>query len=716
MNKTTFSDSWHLVSDKHACLLPSVETHKQYFRGERWYILKAPFKNEFFRLTESTYFFIARMTMGQTIDEVWRVSMERDPDECPGQEEVIEILGQLNNANLIHSDIAADSHQLHKAQQKRQHKLIKMQLMNFLFLKLPLFNPDRFLEFIKPYGKVFINPLALIIWLGTVFWGLKAVFENFSAATSQASGFLSPDNLPWILAVTVILKAIHELAHGISCKHYGGYVPTVGVMLILFAPLPYIDATSSWGFRNRLRRISVSFAGIYAELFIAAIAALIWAETGRGPINAVAYNTMLIASLTTLLFNLNPLLKFDGYYIFSDLFGLPNLQQRANKFLQFFMEYVFFGYKESINPARSTSEWFWLGGYGIGAAIYRAFLMISISMILAENFFEIGLVLALFTLINYVIVPLFKFTHYLITNKAIARHRVRAWICVACFVSVVITLLGIIPFPEHFQEPGVVWSKDRQTLHAESSGRIVNIHVESSEWVQAGTLLATLENTELNYQIKEATLAVKQAKARFKMADASTPSSLAPLLKMIELEQVKLKRLQEQKEKLFIRAPQDGVWIAPELQSLHGQWVERGTEMGSIGNPEDYQFITVISQKEAANLFNRKIEKVEIRLWGEAKQKIPATIEKIIPAEQKDLPSAALGWFGGGQVEVNQQDPEGKRAVESFFQIIANILPEHSATLREERSGKMRFTIGERPLLFQWYHDIRTVIQKRLRI
>lgn len=328
-----FSDSWHLVSDRHASLKAGIETSKQYFRGERWYVLKDPFQNEFFRITEPTYEFLARLREDKTIETVWRETMEKNPDEAPGQEEVIEILRQLNNANLIQSDIPANSSQLFQQYRKNKLRMTQMQAINFLFFKIPIFNPNRFLEVIKPLGHVLASRVSLLIWLITVGWALKIVFENWDAATQQSSGFLSPQNLPYIFACTIILKGIHELAHGIMCKHHGGDVHTFGIMLMVFAPLPYVDATSSWGFREKSRRIAVSGAGMYAELFVAAIATFIWAETGRGTINGVAYNVMVIASVTTVLFNINPLLKFDGYYILSDLAGLVNLQQRSNRMI-----------------------------------------------------------------------------------------------------------------------------------------------------------------------------------------------------------------------------------------------------------------------------------------------------------------------------------------------------------------------------------------------
>ncbi len=711
-----FSDSWHLVSDRHASLKAGVETSKQYFRGERWYVLKDPYRNEFFRVTEPTYHFLARLRTDRTIEDVWRDSMEKDPDNAPGQEEVIEILGQLNNANLIQSDIPANSSQLFQQYRKNKLRMTRMQLINFLFFKIPIFNPDRMLKAIAPVGQILASRFALLIWIGTVGWALKLVFENWDAATQQSSGFLSPQNLPYIFACTVLLKAIHELAHGIFCKHFGGNVNTFGIMLMVFAPLPYVDATSSWGFRERARRIAVSGAGMYAEIFIAALATFIWAETGRGTLNGVAYNIMVVASVTTILFNINPLLKFDGYYIFSDILGIANLQQRSNKMIQFLYEYYIVGYKDSINPSRSNSEGSILVFYGFAAALYRIFLMLSIAFLVASQFFEIGLLIAIFTTIVYIITPVFKYFKYLCTNRQIERQRRRAWAVTLAFITTLVILLGIIPAPDYFSQPGIVMARDKFRVHTEADGRLVTLYQETGFYVEKGQPLLGFEDPEIDYQIDALRQSIRKIEARYHEAQDRETASVPALKKQIELEQRKLDRLLSRKNNLTLRAPASGFWVSPEVFYLEGRWMPKGSEIGLIVNERDPIFIAVISQREADNLYGKTLSDGNVRLWGEAHQSIPVDIERVIQAEQRRLPSPSLGWLGGGQIEVDQQDQEGTKVVEPFFTVIASIADSGEVAVFDERTGKIRIKVGEKPLGLQWLSDARKVIQKRLKI
>ncbi|MEO0793810.1 MAG: hypothetical protein AAFX93_01535 [Verrucomicrobiota bacterium] len=715
--KKTFSDSWYRIADKHATLRHQVQTAKQYFRGDRWYVLHDPFRNEFFRVTEQAYLFIARLTLDKTIDDVWRECMERQPELAPGQEEVIDVLAQLNQANLIQSDLPANSTHLFEQARKNTKKKIRSQLINFLFLRIPVFNPDALLNFLKPLGKLAINPIGALVWLGVVGWALNLVFSNFESATNQASGFLSPQNIPWILVATVLLKAIHELAHGIACKHYGGSVPQFGIMLMILMPLPYVDATSSWSFPNKWKRIVVSSAGMIVEIFVAAIATIIWSETGAGMVNAVAYNVMLIASITTILFNLNPLLKFDGYYIFSDLFGLPNLQQRSIGTLRFLMEYYLFGYKDAICPARDFNEGVWLSIYGVASGIYRVFLMLSISFLVAERFFEIGLLLGIFTLLMNIVLPLLKFIRYVFTNSQLSRNRARAIMVTGLVFGSLAFALTLIPVEEHFVEPGIVRSEDRAVIGATDSGYLTEVMQPTGVYVEAGTPLMQLRDPELAHEITQAELAIERTETTLMQAQEDEFSSLRPLRRQVQLEQQRLDRLLERKAEQTIRAPISGLWTSPDINAMDGLWIGRGDAVGHIVNPQDLRFIAVISQSEAANLFNRKIERAEIRLWGRAGQPLMATVQRIIEAEQAALPSPALGWQGGGEVRVKPDDPEGREVVDPFFRLIAVIEnPEEIGIVANEQTGKIRLTVGKRPLLFQWVHDIRQLLQERLKL
>ena len=365
----TFSESWHRVADLKIGLRPTVEVRKQLFRGELWYVLQDPFNNQFFRLRPEAHDFVIRLGLDRTVEQVWLACLDRNPDEAPGQEDVIQLLTQLYFANLLYFEVPGDSAKLFERYKKRRQREIRSKLLSIMFVRIPLFDPDYLLKKLMPVFKYIISPLGAIVWLLVVGAAVKMIFDHFDRVSDQVQGILAPDNLFLLYVGLVIIKSLHEFGHALVCRRFGGEVHTMGVMLLVFTPLPYMDATSSWSFRSRWQRALVGGAGMITEIFMAALATFVWANTGPGTLHSLAYNMMFIASVSTVLFNANPLLRFDGYYILSDLLDIPNLHTRAKGHLRHLVERHVFGYKDSHSPAESVKEAWWLGVFGVLAGI-----------------------------------------------------------------------------------------------------------------------------------------------------------------------------------------------------------------------------------------------------------------------------------------------------------------------------------------------------------
>ena len=392
-NVNTFSESWYRVANQKICLRPGVKVRRQTFRGERWIVLENPFSNEFFRLRPAAYEFVARLQPERTVQEVWQQCVDRFPDQAPGQESVIQLLSQLYFANLLQYDLAADSAQLFERFKKRQQRELGFNLLNIMFMRFPLLDPDRFLVRAMPLAKKLISPFGAILWLLVVGAGLKVAVDHFDGLRVQSEGILAPNNLFLLYVGLVIVKAIHEFGHAFFCRRYGGEVHVMGVMLMIFTPMPYVDATSSWGFRSRWQRSLVGAAGMMTELFVAAIAVFVWANTAPGILHSLAYNMMFVASVSTLIFNANPLLRYDGYYILSDLLEIPNLNQRAIQQLRHLAEYYLFGVKSSKSPANNPREAWWYTFYGIASGIYRVVVLTGMMFRVSYRFLIIGIVM-----------------------------------------------------------------------------------------------------------------------------------------------------------------------------------------------------------------------------------------------------------------------------------------------------------------------------------
>lgn len=711
----TFSESWYRVANQKICLRPGVRVRRQTFRGERWIVLENPFSNEFFRLRPAAYEFVARLRPDRTVQEVWQQCIDRFPDEAPGQEAVIQLLSQLYFANLLQYDLAADSAQLFERFKKRQQRELGLNLLNIMFMRFPLLDPDRFLVRAMPLAKMLISPLGAVLWLIVVGAGAKVAVDHFDSLRVQGEGILATNNLFLLYVGLVIVKAIHEFGHAFFCRRYGGEVHIMGVMLMIFTPMPYVDATSSWSFRSRWQRSLVGAAGMISELFVAAIAVFVWANTAPGIIHSLAYNMMFVASVSTLIFNINPLLRFDGYFILSDLLEIPNLNQRAILQLRHLAERYLFGVEKSQSPATNAREAGWYTFYGIASGIYRVVVFSGVLFTVADRFLIIGLVMAAVCLISWVTVPMIRFVRYLASAPQLERVRSRAVAVTACGAVVLLILLGVVPFPAGFKAPGVVVASERTQIANQTSGVVEALLVKSGAAVKAGQPLLQLRNSELDADLASAQAHLDEVNARLLNAMQTNSADIAPLTQLRDAVNGQLKKLSTDKENLVLRAPHDGVWVAPSVEEFLGRQVNRGSELGLLVNPASFEFIAGVRQEDVEALFRREHSSAAVRLNGDAGTKVRVSDWRVIPGEQKMLPSAALGWKGGGDIPVEAEDNGGNRAVEPFFEVVGKLSPSE-ALLLDGRSGKIRFALPAEPLLPRWSRALWQLLQKRYQV
>lgn len=712
----TFSESWHRIADLRVSLRPTVKVRKQLFRGERWYILHDPFNNQFFRLRPEAYDFIMRLRPDRTVEEVWEECIDRDPDHAPGQEDVLQLLTQLYYTNLLYFETPADSAKLFERYKERRQREISSWFMNIMFLQIPLIDPENFLKRFKSVIRIILSPLGAIIWLLVVGAAAKVVFDNFDMASQMVQGILAPDNLFLLYVGLVIIKTLHEFGHAFVCKRFGGEVHTMGIMLLVFTPLPYMDATASWAFRSRSKRIFVSASGMLTEIFVAAIAVFVWAYTGAGTLHSLAYNIMFIASISTVLFNGNFLLHFDGYYILSDLLDIPNLSTRAFGQLRHIVEHYFFGYKDSESQANSAKEAFWLGVYGVASGIFHVFIFTHIIMFVADKFLLAGMIIAVVCIIAWGIVPAYHLVEYLASSPRLARTRARAIAVCIAFLILVILSLGVYPFPNRFRAPGVLEAVNYARVIAAADGYVKELITPSGTTVEEGTPLVRLEDPELALEMQSMMAQREETLALQMLARTQEVADLKGIRKRLETIDSRLKELEKQHENLLVRARQPGVWASPQGQEMVGRWVPKGAALGEIVEHGQFRFSTVVSQDDASNLFEDQIVKAEIRLFGHEGENLEVEDLNIIPYQHEKLPSAALGWLGGGEVAVSPRDETGLKATEPFFLIIAQVKKNPEVRFFQGRSGKLRFSMHPAPLLVQWGRSFRQLLQKRYQI
>jgi putative peptide zinc metalloprotease protein len=711
-----FHESWYRIAGQRLALRPSVRARRQLFRGERWYVLFDPFSNQYFRLHPPAYEFIAHLNPSQTVEEVWKQTMARDPDGAPGQEEVIQLLAQLYQANLLNFELPADSAKLFERYTKRKQQIRRATLMSIMFFRVPLLDPNGLLRRLVPFIRLLISPLGAVLWVGVVTAALKVVIDNFALLRVQGQGTLSLPNLPLLYLALILIKTLHEFGHAFAVRRFGGEVHTMGVMFLIFNPLPYMDATAAWAFRSKWRRVLVGASGMITELFVAALAVFVWANTGAGLIHSLAYNMIFVASVSTILFNINPLLRFDGYYILLDLLDIPNLQQNANQHLRHLVERYLFGYKKSQTPAATRKEASWLTFFGLASGAYRLAVFTTILLVVADRFLLLGIIMAAVCVVTWVIVPIFRLINYLISSPRLQRSRLRASAVCLLFFAGLLGVLYLIPFANNFKAPGVLKATGHAVVVSKIDGAIEEVLAAQGQRVEQGQPLLRLANRELDYRIREVQASLDEVQAMRQKALLNRQADLRSIDSLIASIRKRLERILEEKQDLTVKAEIPGLYISYDIEDFVGLWARRGTALGELVDDREFYFTSVISQHDVSQVFSDAIRSSEVRLAGQSNIDLPVTTYTRIPYEQQELPSVALGISAGGEIPVSATEAGGTMAAEPFYEVRLGLAAGSEAALYHGRSGRVRFRLKSEPLLRQWYRKLRQLLQQRYQL
>ncbi len=720
--RPTFSESWYRVASLRPRLRSTTQIHRQYFRGQLWYVVQDESNNEFFRLNEPAYRFVGMLDGHRTVADVWGICNEELGDAAPTQGEAIQLLGQLYTHNLLQAELPPDAEGMFRRYRTRAGREMRGYLANLLFIRIPLVDPDRFLDrWVRLFGGLF-SWVGIVVWLVLVASGLYFLAGRGSRLVADASAVLNSDNLLLLYLSFAIIKALHEFGHGFACKHFGrqngsgGEVHAMGIMLLVFMPVPYVDASSSWAFRSKRQRITVAAAGILVELAIASLAAIVWASTSEGAVtHAIAYNIMFVASVTTLLFNGNPLLRYDGYYVFSDILEIANLAQRSREYLYYVVKRYAWGLRQARSPAHTPSERRWMISYGVASTIYRLFVCVAILLFVADKLFVVGAILAAAAIVTWVLAPLGRLLHYLAASDELTRVRARAvGSTLAVFVLCAIGL-GVVPVPDRARAKGVVEPRRLAIVHVATDGFVDRILPSGSFVGPQGPALLAASSPELKAHRAQLVAERSRLIARRRLASDEEDVAMAQVCsEQIDALEEQIKQDDADIQALAIYAPFSGTWVAPDIDRARGAYLRRGDRIGLVGSLDDIIMRVTASQDIAALLFAEASRRVEIRAEDRPDTMLTGTIEQVLPAGQERLPSAALGYFAGGEVAVAADDAGGTRAIEPFFEV--RIAPDRSVPLMSGQRIVARFDMGKKPLALQWWRSLSQLLQRRFRI
>ncbi|HQY87265.1 MAG TPA: HlyD family efflux transporter periplasmic adaptor subunit, partial [Tepidisphaeraceae bacterium] len=608
--RPTFSESWYRVQTLKPRLRPGAQTSRQFYRGERWYVVRDPAANQYHRLSDAAYRFVGLLDGNRTVSEAWELVGGQLADDAPTQPEVIQILSQLYAANLIETNIPPDATILLRRHKKQQLQKGKQRLMNVLFPRIPLWDPDWFLKLTISIWKSFLSPIGGIIWLivvGTAIAVLLPHWDRLVQAGKDSLQFTSSfDKAILMYLAFAAIKFIHEMGHAATCRRFGGEVHEMGIMFLVLFPAPYVDASSAWTFQNKWHRILVGAGGMIFELFVAAFFAFLWIFTkdagGFGAaFNMFCYNVMLIASVTTVIFNINPLLRYDGYYILSDFLEIPNLQFRSREYTLGLIKRHLFRVKWS-QPLPTPSARPWMVFYFLTSGPYRVFVGFMILLLvlyqLPAEVQIIGILMGMASLATFIGMPIFSTTKYLLTEPELHRKRAPAIAWTLAFVALALGLTTFWRVPVTVTSQAVVLPTNLSNLFPAAIGYISEIRAQDGQELKQGDVILVARNEELESGVSQLEARLRGAQVRLSAAMASDVSQVGPIRDEIKAITEQYNTTKKQFDELTIRAPIDGKLVAPGIENMGGAWLEAGKPIAQVIDDRELTVFAAVRQND----------------------------------------------------------------------------------------------------------------------
>ncbi len=713
--KPLLSASWFRVADVRPRLRDHVRITRQHFRGERWFVLEDLVENGVHRFAPAAQQAIGLMDGTHTLDDIWQ-ALACLGEERPTQDEMIHLLAQLDGANLLATDRLPDLAELSDRARREASGKLWRRFANPLYWRIPLCDPDRFLEATMGVARPIWSVWGAMIWLAVVGWALVQAGLHWTELTHDlADRVLARDNL-LILAVTFpLLKLLHELGHCYAAKIGGASVHEAGIMTLVVMPVPYVDVTTSGAFGNKWRRALVGAAGMLTELFCAGLAMIVWTNAEPGLARAAAFNCLLIAGVSTLLFNGNPLLRFDAYFILSDLIEIPNLGTRANRYYLYLLNRYGFGMQGQTSPVQAKGEAAWFAFYGVTSYVYRMWVMLSIALFVAAQLHGVGAVLALWTVLSGVFYPLGRGIWYLAWGPALRPYRLRAALVSGGVVALAALLLFGVELPYGTVTQGVVWAPAGSDLRAGAEGQLTRLIALPGGMLQAGGPVATMADPVLVARVALLRTQLREVELRYTAAEATDRVQAAMLRRQIAYFQSELDQARERRKALDLAAAGDGRFMVPLPDDLAGKYLRRGDLIGYVLDDKAVSVRVIVPQSDI-ELVRQDTFGVDMRFASRPMKVVHADqVTREVPTATRQLPSEALAATGGGPIAVDPSDEKHLRALEMVFQLDVK-LPEG---VRDPRIGErvyVRFQHGRRTLAWRISRGVRQMFLRRFDI
>ncbi|MBV1786447.1 PqqD family peptide modification chaperone [Marinobacterium sp. D7] len=707
-----FSASWYRTAELVPRLRTQARIFRHIYRGEVWRVVQDQSSGKFLRLNAQAYRILGFMDGQRTLEQIWQLACDTMGDDVPGQDEILQLMTQLHNAGVLITGQVPDLDELQERTRQSRRNRIKQYLSNPLALRIPLVDPDRFLALLVGWVPVWMRPVLLALWGMLIAFGGWLAFVHWEGLTADVGQLVfTPQYVLTLLLVFPVVKAIHELGHGIAIKLFGGQCHEMGMMLLVMMPVPYVDASHATGFVSKYQRMIVGGAGMMIELALASVALWMWTWAEPGLLRVFLHDVVILAGVTTLIFNINPLLRFDGYYILSDWLEIPGLGQKANQYLGYLCKRYLLNIRRGLLPPRTTArEPGWLTAYAIGSFCYRMVLVFTIIMFVATQFFIIGILLALWAAYMMLLLPLIKLIKSILRDPLIMERRLRLYGLTGLGLAVLTWCLVLAPVPSATLVEGVVWMPEQSRIRAPQACFVRELLQEQGD-VRKGQPLIRCEDEILPTRREVLALRKQELLARQVIAQRTDQVEARLLEEELISVQTQIDDLDARIERFTLVAPLDGRFVLPGSLDLVGRWFQRGEVIAHIIDPERYTVMSAVPQMSIDRV-RADSQQVRLRPADDIEREVTAGVLRAVPAATKRLPSLALALQGGGNIgiEPGLQEP---MALEPLFLLelkAASVQPISTAL-----GGRVyaRFEHTPEPLAMQWYRILRDLFIRK---
>ncbi|HCE45560.1 MAG TPA: hypothetical protein DET40_18625 [Lentisphaeria bacterium] len=609
--------------------------------GLRTWVIFDPVSGNYFRIGEKDYRIIGCMSGNQELESF--IGKLKDSGIQTDKEEVSRILAFLQQSNLMRPVYKATEIKAQRTREMKKKMFWHLVLAMYLFFRIPLISPDRFIVRTLDIVRSVFNRWTLMALKIVAAVGYVCLVVNFHKFADAFLASISVQGLLRYSLAIVVIKAIHEFAHAYTARNFGCRVRRMGVAFIVFFPRFYTDITDSWRIPERGRRFLIDGAGIISELFIGGFAALVWANTSTGPTNTIAYYIFTVTLINTVMVNGNPFIRYDGYYMLMDLVNIDNLQKRGTELVRGIWRKYLFGLAVPPDPSTGWKRIF-LIAYSICSFLYRIFLYTSIILIVYFNFTKaVGIVLLILEVWLLLLKPMLDEGKFFVKNwKSFNRRKLAYSLGGIAFI----VILLIVPLPWRIYLPCEIKPVESAMIYAPMNGFLDGTPLADGESVHKGDLIMTQKDPILGMRTEEANLDTEIAKLQ--LEQAQTDKEQLPQINVrkesLEYSRTAQAEVERRTSQMKTTSQMDGVFSLYDQHLKNGKWLAKGDIVGEVYRPGSRKAVAFAVEDDVKHIRNG--DRVSVSLRDELSS-YSGRVTGINPLPSALPPSPLLCVFGG---------------------------------------------------------------------